>query len=178
VIDKGTPCVFVAVDFTTVDCATAPPAGSRQVSLDNHDIDDDVRPQGTAYDLGADEYLQATAPVIAPRFAGQRIVVAARLVPTRLPAPARSVVGGKAPELISSVCKTCTGELQLRKGSKGRIKSIRMKRGRTTFTARTATLAPGTYRIRVLIRNRQTGRVHTSAWRTLVISKHHRKGTR
>jgi hypothetical protein len=88
------------------------------------------------------------------------------------------VVGGKAPEMISTVCKTCTGELQLRKGSKGRIKSIRMKRGRTTFTARTAKLAPGTYRIRVLIRNRQTGRVHISAWRTLVISKHHRKGTR
>jgi hypothetical protein len=182
VIDKGTPCVFVAVDFTATapaNCTTTPvPSGSRRVSLDNHDIDDDARPQGPAYDMGADEYLVASAPNVTPQFSGQRIVVAARLVPTKLPAPARSVVGGKAPELISSVCKTCTGELQLRKGSKGRIKSIRMKRGRTMFTARTAKLAPGTYRIRVLIRNRQTGRVHTSAWRTLVIKKHHRKGTR
>jgi hypothetical protein len=87
------------------------------------------------------------------------------------------VVGGLAPEQISSVCKTCTGRLQLRKGTHGRIKTIAMRRGSTKFTVRTAKLAPGKYRIRVLIRNRQTGRLHTSAWRTLVISKH-RKGTR
>ena len=127
--------------------------------------------------MGADEYLLATAPVVAVRVICQRFAVTARLVPTKLPAPARSVVGGQAPEQLPGVCKTCTAQLQLRKGTRGRIKTLRMKRGSTTFTVRTARLASGKYRVRVLIRNRQTGRLHASAWRTIVISKH-RKGTR
>ena len=144
---------------------------------DTHDIDDDARPQGVAYDMGADEYLAATAPIISPQIVALRIIVTARLTPTKLAAPARSVVGGQAPEQISSVCKTCTGQLQIRKGLHGRVKTLPMRRGSTKFTVRTAKLAPGKYRIRVLIRNRQTRRVHTSAWRTLVITKHP-KGTR
>ena len=103
-----------------------PPAGTRRVSLDTHDIDDDSRPQDTCiYDMGADEFLAATAPVVARRSSASGSSVAARLVPTKLPAPARSVVGGLAPEQISSSCKTCTGQLQLRKGTRGRIKTLR-----------------------------------------------------
>jgi hypothetical protein len=127
--------------------------------------------------MGADEYLLATAPVVAVRIVAQRFTATARLVPTKLPAPARAVVGGQAPEQILGVCKTCTAQLQLRKGTRGRLRTFGMRRGSTTFTVRTAKLAPGKYRVRVLIRNRQTGRLHASAWRTLVISKH-RKGTR
>jgi hypothetical protein len=177
VVDGGTRCIRI----TSTDIVAAPTcsaqAGTTLVQLDAWDVDDDARPQGAAYDMGADEYLAATAPNVAPRFASRRIVVRAQIRPSRAATPARSLVGGQAPDRITSACPRCIARLQYRRGKHGRIRSIAMRRTGTTFRATTRRLTPGTYRIRVVITNRQTHRVHRSAWRTVVISKH-RKGTR
>jgi hypothetical protein len=177
VIDNGVRCVRV----TATDHVAAPlcdaQAHTKLVQLEAYDIDDDVRPQGPAYDMGSDEYLAATAASVALRLIAQRPVVTATVKPSRAAPPGRSLVGGKAPESITSACKTCTATLQYRRGKHGKARSLRMRYSKGKFTVRTRKLAPGTYRYRVVIRNRQTHRVHSSAWRTFVISKH-RKGTR
>ena len=177
VIDNGVRCIRV----TATDPVAAPlcdaQANTKLVQLEAYDIDNDARPQGPAYDMGSDEYLAATAPNVTVLLIASRISVTASVTASRVVPPARSVVGGKAPESISTTCKTCTAALQYRKGKHGRVQSLRMRSSKNRFTVRTRTLAPGTYRYRVVIRNRQTHRVHTSAWRTLVIKKHP-KGTR
>ena len=177
VIDNGVRCIRV----TATDHVAAPlcdaQAGTKLVQMEPYDIDDDARPQGTAYDMGSDEYLAATAANVAVRLTARRLTVTAAVTASRIVSPARSLVGGKAAEIISGSCPKCSATLQYRKGNHGRVRSLHMRSARGKFTVRTRTLAPGRYRYRVVIRNRQTGRVHTSAWRTLVVSKH-RKGTR
>jgi hypothetical protein len=177
VINNGVRCIRV----TATDHVAAPlcdaQAGTRLVQMEPYDIDDDARPQGTAYDMGADEYLASTAANVAVRLVARRLTVTAAVKASRVVPPARSLVGGKAAETISGACPKCSATLQYRKGNHGRVRSLHMRSTKGKFTVRTRTLAPGTYRYRVVIRNRQTGRVHTSAWRTLVVSKH-RKGSR
>jgi hypothetical protein len=174
VIDNGVRCVRVSATDVVASCTAQ--SGTTVVTLDGYDIDDDARPQGPAYDMGADEYLAATALNVAPRIARRRIDVSARVRPSKTIVASRALVGGQAPDQITSACTRCVARLEYRKGH-GRIRVISMRRHGTTFRATTRTLRAGTYRIRVVITNRQTHRVHRSGWRTLHISTH-RKGTR
>jgi SdrD B-like domain len=175
-MNTGVACVEVTADDHQPSATCAASAGGEIVRLPDRDIDDDARPQGPAVDVGADEYLASTAPIVAMRRRPTGIRLTARVRATRLPAPARMVVGGLAPATISASCRRCTATLQIRRGKRGRILKNTMRRSGSTFRI-TRRLGPGTYRYRVVIRNRQTGRVHIGAWRTVTISKI-RKGTR